>query len=62
MSIPEIEAIVDDSLPNPARFPSWWRNDERRMHARAWLAAGWEVAEMSAPEARVVFVRRPIGA
>jgi hypothetical protein len=27
------------------------------MHSRAWLTAGWEVAEMNGKEATVVFVR-----
>ena len=58
MSLPEVEAIVGESLPGNARFPSWWRNDERRMHSRAWLTAGWEVVEMVGDNSRVVFARR----
>ncbi|HEX2049924.1 MAG TPA: hypothetical protein VHJ34_04730 [Actinomycetota bacterium] len=57
MSLREIEDIVGDRLPDGARFPSWWRNDGRRMHARAWLTAGWLVDRMVAAEERVVFVR-----
>ena len=57
MSLGEIEAIVGERLPEGARFPSWWRNDDRRMHARAWLTAGWLVDRMVAAEGRVVFVR-----
>ena len=57
MSLGEIEAIVGERLPEGARFPSWWRNDDRRMHARAWLTAGWLVDGMVAAEGRVVFVR-----
>ncbi|HZA40898.1 MAG TPA: hypothetical protein VFA00_09775 [Actinomycetota bacterium] len=58
MTLPEIEELVGASLPAGARFPSWWRNDERKMHSRAWLAAGWEVEEMKSSEATVVFRRR----
>ena len=58
MSIGEIEGVVGEKLPANARFPSWWRNEERRMHSRAWLAAGWEVREMNSSEATVVFTRR----
>jgi hypothetical protein len=58
MSLGEVEALVGETLPANAKFPSWWRNDERRMHARAWLTAGWEVIEMKGDESRVVFARR----
>lgn len=57
MTIPEIEALVGESLPEGARFPSWWRNDEHRAHSRAWLTAGWRVPEMQAVEADIEFVR-----
>lgn len=57
MSLRDIEDIVGERLPDNARFPSWWRNDDRRMHARAWLTAGWLVDRMVAAEGRVVFVR-----
>jgi len=58
MSVPEIEALVGETLPANARFPSWWRNDERRMHARAWLTAGWEVVEIKGDDPIVVFSRK----
>ena len=61
MSLGEIEVLVGESLPNNAKFPSWWRNDDRRMHARAWLTAGWEVVEMKGDNSRVVFARRAEG-
>ena len=57
MTIPEIETLIGAQLPSNSRFPSWWRNDERKMHSRAWLAAGWEVAEVTGPEPTVAFVR-----
>lgn len=57
MSLHEIEAVIGETLPVNARFPSWWRNDERRMHSRAWLAAGWEVSAIHGGQA-VTFSRR----
>lgn len=58
LSIDEISDLVDEELPANARFPSWWRNDPKRMHSRAWLTAGWEVAQMGGGRATVLFVRR----
>jgi len=57
MTLSEIEELVGATLPSGARFPSWWRNDERKMHSRAWLAAGWEVEEMHSSERSVLFRR-----
>jgi hypothetical protein len=58
LSLAEIEAVVGAKLPGNSRFPSWWRNNERKMHSRAWLAAGWEVEAMRAEDASVIFLRR----
>jgi hypothetical protein len=57
LSLPEIEEVVGDTLPNNARFPSWWRNDDRKMHSRAWLTAGWRVGQMVGESGEVEFVR-----
>ncbi|MGH2808222.1 MAG: DUF7662 domain-containing protein [Actinomycetota bacterium] len=57
LTLPEIEEIVGEPLPSTARFPSWWRNDERKMHSRAWLTAGWRVGEVAGEKAAVEFVR-----
>ena len=57
MSLPEIEEVVGETLPDNARFPSWWRNDERRMHSRAWLTAGWKVGQMVGENSEVEFIR-----
>jgi hypothetical protein len=57
MTLAEIEERIGETLPSNARFPSWWRNDEHRMHSRAWLTAGWQVADMIGKESKVVFVR-----
>lgn len=58
LSIDDIAVIIGTSLPPNAEFPSWWRNDDRRMHSRAWLTAGWEVVEMRGTGREVVFQRR----
>lgn len=58
MSLDEVERLVGESLPSNARFPSWWRNDDRRMHSRAWLTAGWEVVEMTGDTSRIIFARK----
>ena len=60
LTLEEIEELVGESLPPNARFPSWWRNDERRMHARAWLTAGWLVTQMTAAESSVTFERAKV--
>lgn len=57
LSVSAIEDLVGESLPQGARFPSWWRNDEHRAHSRAWLTAGWTVRAMKPAEANVEFVR-----
>jgi hypothetical protein len=57
MTLSEIEELIGETLPGNARFPSWWRNDEHRMHSRAWLTAGWKVGDMNGKESKVVFVR-----
>jgi hypothetical protein len=60
LTLSEIEGLVGEGLPANARFPSWWRNDARRMHARAWLTAGWIVTEMVAQDAIVRFERAKV--
>jgi hypothetical protein len=57
MSLDDVAEVVGQPLPHGARFPSWWRNSPRRSHSRAWLTAGWEVAEISLEDGTVVFVR-----
>lgn len=58
LSIDDVAAIIGKSLPPHAEFPSWWRNDDRRMHSRAWLTAGWEVVEVRGAGREVVFRRK----
>lgn len=61
LTLPEIEEIVGEPLPPTARFPSWWRNDEKKMHSRAWLTAGWRVGEIGSEKTKVEFVRAQPG-
>jgi hypothetical protein len=58
MSIDEIQEVIGETLPGNARFPSWWRNDERRMHSRAWLTAGWSVLQTPGESRTIVFARQ----
>jgi hypothetical protein len=60
LTLGEIEGLVGAGLPANSRLPSWWRNDGRRMHARAWLTAGWLVTEMASQEAVVRFERAKV--
>jgi hypothetical protein len=57
LSLAEVEEVVGEKLPANARFPSWWRNDDRRMHSRAWLTAGWKVGGMNGGNEQVEFLR-----
>jgi hypothetical protein len=57
MSVEEIEKLIGESLPTNSRYPSWWRNDDRKMHARAWLTAGWIVEGMNKADDVIVFTR-----
>ena len=57
MSVEEIERLIGESLPTNSRYPSWWRNDDRKMHARAWLTAGWIVEGVNKADDVIVFTR-----
>lgn len=57
MTLDEIEKVVGEPLPDGARLPSWWRNDSKRMHSRAWLTAGWSVERMEVDRGAVLFIR-----
>ncbi len=59
LTLENIEQLLDETLPRNARFPSWWRNDDRRMHSKAWLAAGWIATEVEPQQNKVVFTRVP---
>jgi hypothetical protein len=57
LKLADIEDLIGEPLPRSARFPSWWKNDPHKMHARAWLTAGWYALEMDAEALTVVFHR-----
>jgi hypothetical protein len=51
-----IDGIIGDNLPIEAyESEKWWDNAPTRLHAKAWLEAGWEVQEMHLKEGCVVF-------
>ena len=58
----QIEAILGDGLPRPARkSPEWWANDPANAQARAWLDVGWLVlsADLQAEEVLLEQVPQP---
>lgn len=57
LTLSDIQGILSRRLPERARYPSWWRNDARTEHSRAWRMAGWRVAEMDPRSKKVVFER-----
>jgi hypothetical protein len=60
MTFRQIEAVLGDGLPKPARTQrEWWRNDAALPQAQAWLAAGWQVSEVDLSNERVTFVTGP---
>ena len=62
MTFRQIESVLGDGLPKPARKqPEWWRNDTAAPQAQAWLAAGWQVDVVDLPGERVMFVPATAG-
>ena len=57
LGLGEIESVMGARLPLDASSESWWHNDVTRVHARAWLQSGWEVAAMDAGLGQVSFIR-----
>lgn len=56
MTFRQIEAILGDGLPTPARkYPEWWANDEANEQAQAWLTAGWRVQTADLPAESIHF-------
>jgi hypothetical protein len=56
----QIEEVLGDGLPKPARkYPEWWHNDAANEQARAWLETGWRVREADIATERVVFEPQP---
>ena len=56
-----IETIIGSELPPSARnYQEWWSNHQGagiHQQARAWIAAGWRVAEVNTSTERVLFRR-----
>jgi len=56
LSFRQIEEVLGDGLPKPARkYPEWWHNDRATTQARAWLDAGWHVRDVDLVAETVVF-------
>jgi hypothetical protein len=60
LSFRQIEDVLGDGLPKPARkYPEWWDNDDAHEQARAWLESGWRVRDVDLPAERVIFEALP---
>ncbi|ADQ66604.1 hypothetical protein C499_02564 [Halogeometricum borinquense DSM 11551] len=55
----ELEVVLDAPLPTEARrWQRWWTNDPlSHPHSKAWLRAGYKVADVSLPDGQVRFER-----
>jgi hypothetical protein len=52
----QIEDVLGDGLPKPARkYREWWSNDDANDQARAWLQSGWRVRDVDLAAERVIF-------
>ena len=60
-SFADIEAIIGDRLPASARrHRASWANDITQARARAWLAAGWETAQVDMDAETLLFRREDL--
>lgn len=63
LTFAEIEQIIDHALPASAHnHHAWWANQanyQNRPQARAWMGAGFRIAEVQRPNGWVRFVREP---
>ena len=61
-SFSSIETIIGDKLPPSARrYRVWWSNHSGEgihHHARAWVAAGWETADVDIEVESLLFRRQ----
>jgi hypothetical protein len=56
LSFARIDGIIGDNLPMEAyKREGWWANVPSNVHAKGWMDAGWEVAEVNLKEGYVVF-------
>lgn len=56
--ISDIDALVPGRLPKSAHTRTWWANSPSSRQARAWLAAGFEVADLDLGRRIVRFAKR----
>ena len=60
-SFSDVETVIGDTLPPSARrHRAWWSNhsgDNILRQARAWLAAGWETADVDIDAETLLFRR-----
>jgi hypothetical protein len=59
MTFRDVEAVIGRKLPASAyRHRPWWANEERgHSHAKAWLGAGYETAQVDMAAKKLVFRR-----
>jgi hypothetical protein len=60
LSFRQIESVLGDALPKPARKDgAWWENTAATPQARAWQNAGWSVRAVDVLAEQVVFESPP---
>jgi hypothetical protein len=60
LTFEQVAAAVPGGLPPSAyRHRAWWANESngRHVHARAWMGAGWAVADVDVSRRTVTFSR-----
>ena len=56
LELARMDGIIGDNLPMDAyKDEKWWSNVSSRVHAHAWLEAGWETQEVNLKEGYVIF-------
>ena len=57
-SFADVETLIGDNLPASARgYQAWWANDATHSQGTAWLAAGWETAQVDMDAETLLFRR-----
>ncbi len=59
LTLPEIEAVLEQELPLSAHRHTWWRNDRWQRQPRPWLDVGWRVthAQVKQAPSAITFAR-----
>ena len=59
MTFDEIDDVVGGLPASARRYQAWWSNEPEGTHvqARAWMDAGWRVANVNLTAKRVRFTR-----